>query len=238
MKKLLLVGSLLLGTLSFAAEFTHESELGVVITGGNTNTEVISARTLNTYKINAGNILSAGGRFTEGYTKGVGITAKAWDAYIRYDRVLNEAWTLFVQQNIESDKFSGYAQRYNSDVGTRWTIVKTSHWYTFLEFGYRYTIENNVDSSIKQKKSNKLRLFYEIGGKINERVSGRFWAEYLPNIDESEDWILTFEPSLAISLSNIFSLKLSFRGIYQNEVKTVGNKKFDYIYTTGILAKF
>lgn len=234
----------------FAKKFSHESEAGVVVTGGNTNTEVISARTLNTYEINESSTLKAGGRFTQGRTTDVVTdvsteSAKNWDAFLRYEKVLNPQWTIFIQQNIESDKYSGYAQRYNSDIGARWNIVKKEKWYTFAELGYRYTLENNVIDTLNidgfedgQRKANKARLFYEIGGDINTNVFARFWAEYVPNFDESEDWIVTFEPSLGVTLSKSFSLKFAFRGIYDNQVNIVGNKKFDYIYTTGIIAKF
>lgn len=230
--------------------FKNESQAGVVVTGGNTNTEVYSAKTLNTWTMSEHSKLSFGGSYLEGTTEdpttGQDVeTAKRWDGFLRYDQVLNESWSIFVSQNIESDKFSGYAQRYNTDVGAKWNIVKGKKFYTFLEFGYRYTIEENVDDTKSdqgfengERKNSKARLFYELGGDINESTKGRFWVEYIPNFDESDDWLLTFEPSLSVTLSKTFALKLAFLGIYDNQVNIAGNKKFDYTYTTSIVATF
>ena len=252
MKTMLIVVVLLVSSVAVAAEksFKNESQAGIVVTGGNTNTEVFSGKTLNTWTLSESSKVTFGGSYLEGSTEDPSTgnsveTAKRWDAFARYDQVLNESWSIFISQNIESDKFSGFSQRYNTDIGARWTIKKSENFYTFLEAGYRYTIENNIDKNKAdqgfengERKNSKARLFYELGGNFNESVSGRFWVEYLPNFDESDDYLVTFEPSLSAALSKTFALKLAFLGIYDNQVNVAGNKKFDYTYTTSIVAKF
>lgn len=251
MKTMLIVVALLVSSVVVAAEknFKNESQAGIVVTGGNTNTEVFNLSTLSTWKTGEKSIVTFGGSYLEGSTEDLAgnsvTTAKRWDGFARYDQVLNESWTLFIAQNIQSDKFSGFAQRYNTDLGARWTISKSENFYNFLEAGMRYTIENNIDKTKAdqgfedgQRKDTKARLFYELGGNFNESVSGRFWIEYVPNFTESDDYLITFEPSITASLSKTFALKLAFLGLYDNQVNIAGNKKFDYTYTTSVVASF
>ena len=249
--------TLFLSSLATAADatkgkvsFKNETEVGIVIVGGNTNTEVYNAKTLNDWTLSESAILTLGGSYLEGrklneVTDVMEVDAKQWDAILKFEKRLSDIWSSVFSQNIESDKFNGYAQRYNTDVGLKWRAIDDKDFYIHTEIGYRYTIENNVDDNKNDqgfedgtRKDNKARLYYEMGGTVNTNIKGKFWVEYIPNFGETQDWLLNFEPSLSMILNNTFALKLAFEGRYDNQVNVDGNKKFDYTYTTNIVATF
>ena len=96
-----------LSTHVFAAEkapWTHESELALVKVGGNTESESYNGKQKTTYTFDL-NAVTAAGRYLESKA-GSTQTAKSWDASLRYERILSDLWSAFVQQTAESDYFS------------------------------------------------------------------------------------------------------------------------------------
>ena len=110
------------------------------------------------------------------------------------------------------------------------------------EAGYRYTVEKLTvaedGTGGEDQDFSKLRFYYEIDKKVTKTFSYKFWTEYLPNLDEPEDYIITFEPSIAVVLDDTFSLKVAYKGIYDNQPNIEGNEYLDYTQTTSLIAKF
>ena len=239
MKKSLLILSALICSSVFA-KFSHESELSMVVVGGNSESETYYAKTQNIYELNK-NKFTLGGHYTLGSSKADGdleseITVRNWDINLRYDRSLTQKIGLFLGEQIEGDKFSGYDKRYNTDFGLRYDFIKNDKTTLYSDLGYRYTVEKKVDNT--ETKDHKARVYLENTNVHNETLSSKFWIEYLPNFSESEDWIINFEPSLKVNLHKMLSLKLAYKGTYDNQPAVLGNKKFDYAYTTALIAKF
>jgi len=218
-----------------AKKFSHESELSVVTAGGNSKLETYNAKTSNTYKLNTANLLAFGGHYTLGSASEV-ISTRNWDANLRFEHVLNEKFNVYLGEIVEGDKFSGFTERYNSDFGFKYKLIATDKLNLFTELGYRYTIQKAVDGS--EQKDHKARLYAEGNKVFSESFNGKLWVEYLPNFSDSDDWSLTFEPSLAFTMSSNFSLKFAYKGIYDQKPAVSGNKKFDFLYTTALIAKF
>jgi putative salt-induced outer membrane protein YdiY len=247
---LLLLLTLIIVNDSFSAEWNNESELSVIQTGGNTKLETYNFSTLTKYQ-HLKSIYTLGGHYTLGtavVTDSDDSTqtvkkesARNWDAHTKYEQVLSEILNGFVAIKIEGDEFSGYKQRDNYDLGAKYKLHDDSKMKSHIELGLRYTIEKTVERNSDDEdifNDNKMRSLYEIDQELNPGLSYKFWIEYVYNFSRPEDYLINLEPSLSFSLNNIFSLKLSYKGSYDNEPASTGNEYLDWKYTTGLLAKF
>ena len=222
--------SLLVAGSAFA-EYKNESEVGIKVEGGNTETESYNAKTLNTLDVDK-NIFKLGGHYTYGTSANIE-DARNWDALLRYERELNERWGIYAASQVEGDKFKGIDERYNEDLGALYKIINEEKRTWSAELGYRYTIQNNTDGT--DENQSKGRVFSEYKQDLNESVKAGIWVEYLPNFSDSENWILSFEPRIEVIMTKNLFLKLSYRGDYENE-PVAGARKYDYQYLTSLLA--
>jgi hypothetical protein len=96
---------------------SNESEAGVVITGGNAKAQSFNFLQLNQYRWESDR-LRFDGRFLKSSASGVE-SARSWLLGLRYERSLVDHLSGFAGQNVESDVFAGFLQRYNTDVGAK-----------------------------------------------------------------------------------------------------------------------
>ncbi|MCB0369574.1 MAG: DUF481 domain-containing protein [Bdellovibrionales bacterium] len=227
----------LCGFITNAAENTwkHESEVSIIQVEGNTSSESYGAKQATSYNFDL-NVLSLTGRYLQTKSSGVE-TAKQWEAYARYERVLSENWTAFIQHGAESDYYSGYIQRDNTDLGGKYYFYKNEQSTLFSEAGLRYSKTlSTVDNSNSYQRS--ARLYLEYSKQINENMSGKFWIEYLPDLNTSDAYLVNYEPSVNVMMNKIFSLKVAYLVKYHNLTKTANEKKEDTTFTTALVAKF
>lgn len=250
MKKIALVLLVVAGfsAVSEESKGSHEVEVSIIRTGGNSFVETQSLATKSKMKWGSDNI-GFGGHYILGVSeqedgsgnKNKSESARNWDVYGRYERDFNEKLAGYFQAQVEGDKFKGFTQRENFDLGTKYSFLKSEERSLSAEFGFRHTIEKltakNADGE-DRLSSNKARLYGEYAKKVKEGLSYKFWMEYLPNFTNSNDYIINFEPSLAMDLSTTLALKLAYKGSYDNEPAVPTNKKLDYTYTTSLLASF
>lgn len=246
MKNLLIVVCLVVGlvwTRVFAQEqvkqWSNESEASVVQVGGNTTSESYSVKSKTSYKQDA-NVVALTGRYLQ--TKSLGVeTAKQWEALLRYEREVSANWAVFVQHGAESDWYAGYVQRDNTDFGTKYYFVKTEIETFLTEIGLRFTktiVAGKNGTENVEDKFNAGRLYLEYGTKVNENVSAKAWIEYLPNLKDETAYLVNYEPSLSVMMSQTFSIKLAYLVKYHNRTRTPMEKKEDTSFTTALVAKF
>lgn len=217
------------------AQFSSEDEASVIITGGNTNVKTYSLKSINQYKWKK-NTLTLKGSYTYGETDDV-TSIEKWDVFLGYERAFNDKLSLYAAELIEAHRYAGYRRRYNSDAGLKWTYYKTEQTNAFFEGGYRYTVEEKTDRSIEYDHDSKGRLYTSIEHKFKDYLTGSFWMEYLPNFTDGNDYLVNFSPALLVRLSKIFSIKMAYLWNYDNE-PAPGNRRHDYTYTMGLIAKF
>jgi putative salt-induced outer membrane protein len=230
----------------------NESELSLIQTGGNSSVETYNLKTESNLKKEKKSY-SFGGHYTLGSSEQTDTngdkekieSARNWDFHTRYEQDMSEKFSGFFGLQYEGDEFSGYKQRENIDLGAKYIITKTDKVNSFTELGARYTIERKVlrdDDNEDVFNYTKARLYYEFARKSSESFSYKFWAEYIPNFTESKDYLISFEPSINYVLSNTFSLKTAYKGVYDNEPALDAaknrNEYLDYTFTTSIIAKF
>ncbi len=125
-------------------KWTNESQVGIVKTSGNSETESYSAKQANSFtqgsdvgKINASYLKTAAENATTGKKEE---TAFKWDAGLRYERIFSPLWSGFVGYLVESDKYAGYQQKHNTDVGAKYTIAKKENYDVLSEAGLSSTL--------------------------------------------------------------------------------------------------
>lgn len=213
--------------------FSNESELGLVLTSGNSETQSWNAKQNNSY-IHEKDTYKAEGKYLKS-SSGSQKTAESWLFGLRYERALNTDFSLFVAQNIEGDSFAGYDQRRNTDIGAKYNIIKHDDFYWLLEAGYRYTHTDLTTGGTEY--SNGARVYTETQKKWTETTSGKFWIEYLPSFTDSEDYFVNAELSLSSALSSTFSVKTAYLAKYMN-IPGAAGERTDTTFTTSLVAKF
>lgn len=249
--KLVLALLLSISTFSVFAEdaktLSNESSLSIVQTGGNAVSEAYNASTDTSYKPGTRDYRIYG-NYTLSYAddpKVEGIdkeeNARNWIAGVEVTQDLSKKLGLLVGQNFEGNEFAGYEQRANSDLGLKYQFVKTDKLKSSLEIGYRYTDEKRVavdEDGKDQFYFQKGNVTYRINQQITETTSYSFYIQYLPNFTEAEDYQINFEPALTVKMSDIFSLKVAYRGQYDNQLNPGVEEYLDHTTTTALVAKF
>ncbi|MBX2996430.1 MAG: DUF481 domain-containing protein [Bdellovibrionaceae bacterium] len=215
-------------------QWAHESEVALVTSTGNSENESASAKQKTAYSFD-NNIVTNSARYLQSKTSGTE-TSRNWDVSLRYERTLSELWGTFIAHLIESDPYSGFIQRNSTDLGAKYTIVKNDVRTWLAEAGGRYAETYTVTG--EHDYANLGRVYSEYSQALNETVSFKIWAEYLPNFNESEAYLANGEASMTSILSKVFSLKLSYLAKYQNLPAVAGAKTTDTVFTTSLVAKF
>lgn len=196
--------------------FKGEAEAGAIIVSGNNDSESYNTKAAMTYTQDS-NVYTANGRYLKASALGVE-SARNWEAGVRYERELPNKFGVFVGQKAESDVFNGYIQRDSTDAGFKYSIIKTDDLNLITEAGYRYQVTNTTDATTGTNHDNLGRVYAEINQKVNEGLSFKYWAEYLPNFTDSDAYLANTEASLNVMINQVFSLKLAYLVQYQNVI--------------------
>lgn len=249
---LLIIAVTFLGLLTDSSankrKLSSTNELAIVSTGGNSRIETYNAKTETTYK-QGRRTYGFGGHYTLGLSDQAEDNqedaelvenARNWDAALNYEQELTRKVGAYIGVQYEGDRFSGYKQRENYDIGGKYTFVDTDKETFYLEAGYRYTEElrtEEADNGQDVFYFNKVNLTTELLRKRKNYTYG-VWLQYLPNFTDSEDYQINIEPSLTVIINDLFSLKVSYRGNYDNQPNVTGNERLDWKYTTALVAKY
>lgn len=246
--KILVSIAFLLGAVSAHAEWKTETDLSMVSQSGNTKQDNALLKTKwtksvdkNAYTIHGQYINSSG---TAGGTE-VRLAESA-QAGLRYTRTVSEKLGVFAGVLWEKDHFSGFENRYSGDLGLKYHITKTEDFYFFNEIGYRYRAQyaSLVGTGQGPKVEGHFgRIYFELGKKLNSTSNFKFWVETLIDSEDSENIEVNFEPSIDVALGEFFSssdkparvsLKVAYKGMYDNVPAAPGLKRFDSTLSTGL----
>lgn len=260
MIRLLVVVVLCAGALAHADDervlgLTNESELGYVVTGGNSESETSTLKQTSTYNwekdslIFKGHYLQASGtvNVTPTQTQSQD-TAENWAAKLRYEHVLVPKWfDAFIAHGWYGDRFQGIREGYVTDLGLKYYTANSKEYTQFFEVGYTHRRELYQTAptdpvgvgDASHPEFHSARLYGEVKYQHNKSLVLGAWVEYLPSIvDFSNDQRLNYSPYLTSVLTDMFSLKISYEGRYRYKPAQPGNKLTDYTFTTALLAKF
>lgn len=227
--------------------FSNESSLSIVETGGNAVSEAYNLATDTSYKPGKRDYRFYG-NYTLSYAddpKVQGIkreeTARNWIVGAEVTQDLSKKVGLILGQNVEGNEFTGFERRENSDIGLKYQFSRTDDLKASIEIGYRYTLEKRTtvdDDGEDLFFFNKGNVLGKINQKLTETTRYSFMIQYLPNFTEEEDYQINFEPAITVKMSNIFSLKVSYRGQYDNQLNPGVEEYLDHTTTTALVAKY
>lgn len=248
MKIILLALVALLSTTAMAEnKFSNETGLTMVDTTGNTETTGYNVTTKSIYDVTVRKYILSG-HYAYGTNKDSTGTARYGDLIVRnwniklgMEQSLTKKIFAVTSLQYEANQFSNLNQRRNIDLGLKYEITKTDKMKQSVEAGYRTSEEQRIDRDDKgedQFTFSKGFLQYDIDHKVTKTTSYAFWIEYIPNFTEEEDYQINFEPSLSVTMSDTFSLKVAYTGMYDNERNPGVKKRLDTISTTSLIAKF
>lgn len=226
--------SVLSHTTAHALEFTNESEVGIAIASGNTNSKNINAKQANSAQIDL-YLAKFNARYLNAESNGVE-SARYLFGGLRLERELSSRFSLYLAQGFENDKFAGYDLRHSSDLGGKYFIYKEETYTWVTELGYRYTNEKRINGT--HVFQNSIRTFTEAEKKFNASVSAKYFAEYLPNLKESKDYQFNTELSVSAALNSTFSIKTAYLLRFDNLPAPGTSTKTDRLFTTALVAKF
>ncbi|MBU6375251.1 MAG: DUF481 domain-containing protein [Bdellovibrionales bacterium] len=217
-----------------AGQLTDETEVGMVITGGNSKSSTLHVKQANVLE-SGSRKLKFGGNYLNTTTRGI-LDARSWLLALRYEQAFRPSLGFYLGQGVESNIFAGYVQRWNSDAGAQAVFIKEPKANWLGEVGYRYTIENGILGN--QEKSGFLRFFTEVSREFKANVSGKIAAEFLPRLSQFSDYRLNLEPSIQAMLNEWLSLKVGYEIRYINEPLPGAQYKTDTVFSTALVAKF
>lgn len=235
----LLLAFIMTMTISTAAlaeisNFTNESELGIAVANGNSDSQSYNFKQENKFSWGE-NAFKFNGRYLNTYSDSKE-SARYILGALRYERELSNRFAVYAGQMLESDKFSGYDLRHSSDAGFKYYIKKEETLYWTAEAGYRYTNEKQTTGNHAYK--NQLRVYSEVEKKWTPTVTTKYWIEYLPNLDDTKDYEINTEASISAALNNIFSIKTAYLLRYDKVPPPAAKTRTDTLLTTALVAKF
>lgn len=236
MKRILLLGTAILtiSTAALATEpFKGEAEAGAILVSGNSDSESYAAKTNMSYTQDK-NVYSAFGQYIRATANGTE-SARNWNIGVRYDHALTDYLGVFAGQKEESDVYAGYIQRDSSDIGLKYFLTKTDTFTWTAEAGYRYSKTQQVKAPTTYDQF--VRLYTEVNKNFDKTLSFKYWAEYLPNMTESEAYQVNTEASMNAMLNSTFSLKIGYLLQYQN-LPPASGKYTTTTTTMNLVAKF
>ena len=219
---------------SAEALFRNESELGYVLTSGNTDVASLSAKQHNRWE-GSDNAFHFNARYLRSSNQGIE-QSLFWSAGFKYERLFSSLISGYLGQLVESNIYQKINQRYASDAGVKLNFYKREKdliW--FAEAGYRFARENYPNNF---QDLQFMRIYSEIENYWIESVSGKLNFEYLPNLTRWKGYQINSAFSLSAALSDYFSLKTSYEFRFNNEPPAGTLSNSDRVLITAFVAKF
>ena len=214
--------------------FGSKSEVGMAFYEGNTNTNLTSLSEELSYRWSEETVQLLG-QFLEQNADDK-LKAQRWKIGLRYERRLIRHLGVFVGEGLEGNRFSGYLQRYSSDLGFRYVLKNESAFKVAIETGFRHQTENQLNGS--QVRSVIARFFFETAYQWNEGVNTVLATEYLPVVDDFANWRMGAEADINVNLSRFLVLKTAYGIRYASEPPSKGVKNTDRSFITSLVANF
>ena len=251
-KRLLILIIFATTTVQAAQEFKGDAEASAIIVSGNLSSQTLGAKTKNTWNLTEDDSLFAFGSYIDGKSEVVDSTgkvinalSKSWTAGLRYERVITkDQFSAFIQHMAEADPYNGiFVQRNSTDIGVKYSIIKSENLNWLAELGYRYSnifkgIHNvNNVATEDTYSTNYIRAYTEVNYKINSNFSRKLSFEYLQDTKESDQSLWNAEASLSVVMTSTLSFKTAYLNKH-NEGTPLPGKKDTATLTTALVANY
>lgn len=228
----------LAGIQTFAAEpeptaqWISSASVGLTLTRGNSKTVLGTANVITAKKWDK-NELSFGADAAYGEDED-STTAQSLRAFGQYNRLFTERFYGFGRVDFLYDKVADIDYRITISPGAGYYFIKNERTDLSGEVGPSAVIES---AGGNEQTYFALRVGEKYNFKINDRA--RIWqsAEYLPEVEDFNNYILNLEVGIESDLTEKMSLRSFIRDTYDNQ-PAEGRQKNDLKWVTAIAYKF
>jgi putative salt-induced outer membrane protein YdiY len=214
-------------------EFT--ADLGFVNTSGNANVTTFNLgdklvlRTRDSSHIVTQLFGLVYGR-SEGET-----VADNWRASGRYEHSINSHVYLYALLGMDRDRLAGVSRRFEESLGLTWKAATGPRTELSLEGGVSLIQERpTVGAADNFVAGRASALFLH---KLRENVSFTQGLEFLPNLEEGDDYRINSETAIVASVSRNISFKTSYAIRFDNTPEP-GFTSTDRLLTTGLQIRY
>jgi putative salt-induced outer membrane protein len=155
---------------------------------------------------------------------------------LKYDQKLTARAFLFALESVERNTLKGIEFRFVHQGGVGYFIFKTSSDTLKIELGAGYVSEVPIEP-FRRRGFATGRAFSEYKHLFSKTSRFEQTVEYLPNLSDSEDYIINEESALITNLFGKFALKTSFAVTFDHQ-PTEGFEKSDRVFKTALLYTF
>lgn len=232
---LLLTGFLLAGNVVAAEKgWSDEAELSFVNTGGNSKVTTLAAK--NLLKVPISESFSGTWKLWGLYGKSDGIkNAESYATELRGDYAQTSRLFYYASAGWLQDIFSDIDNRYIYGLGVGFNLLDGPKNFLTGEAGVTYTFEKYTSGGDNDYIGG--RLFGQYAYQFNDVNKFTQSVEYLPDFDDSENWLLNSETALVAALNSNFSMKTAYLVKYDNKTRP-GVTKTDTIVSVALVANF
>jgi len=208
---------------------TVTAEFGLVSASGNTRLSTLNVGDKIVRKARSWTITQLGA-YIYGKTNGAS-SANQLRASLRGDHLFAGRVGLFVGSAFERNRFAGFTSHTDQIAGISALVVAEPRDSLRLDGGGVYTNEERVDGTSKAFPAARAGMAYKhsFGGTSSFNQT----AEYVPNLEDTDQDRMNSESSLSARLSTHIGMKLSYVIRYDSKPAT-GFGKSDRILTTGL----
>ena len=196
-------------------KWTGSVTAGGLLTRGNSQTTSLNA-SVEASRRGADDRLSFAGGYTfardrDPSTGDNSTSADAWFASAKYDRFLDEKLYGYALARADHDRIADLYLRLAPGVGAGYQWVERPDFNFLTEAGVSWMHENYDPGETENHAAG--RLAYHVDKKFNEQVLGFHNLEYLPNLEELDDYNMNADAGVRASLTkNMFTeLKVEWR---------------------------
>ncbi len=213
----------------FAAVFN----LGLVNSSGNTSLTTLSLGDEITIHDKAWTFKQVLG-YVYGETDKVE-TANQLAIGVRAERAIGSRFGVYLGGRFYRDPYAGIAQRYSEQVGGLWHAVIAPKDLLDFEAGVGLTQERTTNDSSSDFPNGRVALMYRHSWQ--KRTYFQETAEFLPDLQDSENYRSNSLTELLAPLSESISMRLAYAIAYNNKPPS-GKKDADRVLTAGIQLSF
>ncbi len=210
-------------------------DLGFVNTAGNSEVTTLNVGERLTYRT-AGWVLGEFFNVIYGKTDGTESTS-LWKAGARVDRELSQRLAVYGFVGWERNKFAGISRRFEEGVGLAYKVLTGPKSVLDFEAGVSLNQQRSTLAGIPEDKFAAGRAAGLFRYNLSESAFLTQLVEFLPNLEESDDYRVNSETALVASLSKSIALKLGYVVRFDN-LPEPGFKETDRIFTSGIQVNF
>lgn len=233
-------GALLSGATAAQAQankspWESSAALGFTLTRGNSSTLLFTGNVLTSRK-QGNDEVSLGADATYGANSGI-TTAQSFRGFGQYNRLFSDRTYGFVRAEGLFDKIAAIQPRVTVSAGLGYYFIKNATTKLSGEVGPGLVYEHQSGATKKDSTYLTLRVGERFEHKISDKT--KIWqsAEYLPQVDNFDNYILNFEAGLETELYKNLALRTYVQDSYDN-IPVPGRQRNDLKFVTAVAYKF